>query len=192
LIQNSVSFTCMITAEQVVEHTKKWINDVVIACNFCPFAAQVVKRKTVFYKVEMATETVTCLESLLREVTRLDDDGAIETTFLIFPNSFKTFDSYLDLVSVAEKLLKQKGYNGIYQLASFHPQYRFAGATDNDAANYTNRSVYPMLHLLRESSIDKALEHYDNPEAIPDRNIHFTREKGIVYMKMLRDSCAGA
>ncbi len=179
----------MITAEQVIEHTKKWIADVVIGCDFCPFAAQVVKRKTVFYKVEMTIDTVTCLETFLQEVTRLDDDAAIETSFLIFPNNFKTFNSYLDMVSVAEKLLKQKGYNGIYQLASFHPQYKFAGAPDNDAANYTNRSIYPMLHLLRESSIDKALEHYDDPESIPDKNINFAREKGVVYMKMLRDAC---
>jgi hypothetical protein len=179
----------MFTAEQVIEHTKKWITDVVIGCNFCPFAAQVVKRKTVFYKVETATETVVCLETFLHEVTRLDEDITIETSFLIFPNNFKTFGSYLDMVSVAEKLLKQKVYNGIYQLASFHPQYKFAGAPDNDAANYTNRSVYPMLHLLRESSIDKALEQYDNPESIPERNINFAREKGIIYMKMLRDSC---
>jgi hypothetical protein len=179
----------MITGEQVITQTKKWITDVVIGCNFCPFAAQVVKRNTVFYKVEISTETTVCLESFLHEVGKLDDDESIETSFLIFPNHFKTFDSYLDLVSVAEKLLKQKGYNGIYQLASFHPQYRFAEAPDNDAANYTNRSIYPMLHLLRESSIDKALEHYDNPEAIPDKNINFAREKGMVYMKMLRDSC---
>jgi len=179
----------MITSEQVILHTKKWISDVVIGCNFCPFAAQVIKRKTVFYKVETSIDVTVCLESFLQEVTRLDDESDIETSFLIFPNNFKTFDSYLDLVSVAEKLLKQKGYNGIYQLASFHPQYRFADAPDNDAANYTNRSIYPMLHLLRESSIDKALEHYDNPEAIPDKNINFAREKGNVYMKMLRDSC---
>lgn len=179
----------MLTDELVIEHTKKWITGVVIGCNFCPFAAQVIKRKTIFYKVEISTETVACLESFLQEVTRLDEDNTIETSFLIFPNNFKTFNSYLDMVSVAEKLLTQKGYNGIYQVASFHPQYKFAGAPDNDAADYTNRSVYPMLHLLRESSIDKALEHYDDPESIPDKNIHFAREKGLVYMKMLRDSC---
>lgn len=179
----------MITAEKVIEQTKKWIIDVVIGCNFCPFAAQVIKRQTVFYRVEMATDAAVCLESFLYEVTRLDEDEAIETSFLIFPNSFKTFNSYLVMVSVAEKLLKQKGYNGIYQVAGFHPQYKFAGAPDNDAANFTNRSVYPMLHLLRESSIDKALEHYDDPESIPDNNISFAREKGVIYMKMLRDSC---
>ena len=93
------------------------------------------------------------------------------------------------MVDVAERLLKQKGYEGIYQLASFHPLYRFAGTDDNDAANFTNRSLYPMLHLLREESIEKALQHYKEPESIPEYNIHFAREKGLVYMKMLRDAC---
>jgi len=111
-------------------------------------------------------------------------------SFLIFTNTYKNFDDYLDLVLAAEKLLKQHGYNGIYQLASFHPQYRFANAPDNDAANYTNRSVYPMLHLLREISIDKALEHFDDPQDIPEKNINFAREKGVVYMKLLRDACS--
>ncbi|MEO6542290.1 MAG: DUF1415 domain-containing protein [Ferruginibacter sp.] len=179
----------MLTDLQIIEQTKKWITDVVIGCNFCPFAAQVMKQKTFFYKVETATAIDICLESFLEEVTKLDNDSTIETSFLIFPNGFKSFDDYLDLVSLAEKLLKQKGYNGIYQLASFHPQYRFADAPLSDAANYTNRSLYPMLHLLRESSIDKALEHYNDPEAIPGRNINFAREKGSAYMKLLRDSC---
>ncbi|MEO6252652.1 MAG: DUF1415 domain-containing protein [Ferruginibacter sp.] len=179
----------MVTAPQIIEQTKKWITDVVIGCNFCPFAAQVIKQNTVFYKVETATAIDICLESFLEEVARLDNDSGIETSFLIFPDTFKSFDDYLDLVSVAEKFLKQKGYNGIYQLASFHPQYRFANSPLSDAANYTNRSVYPMLHLLRESSIDKALEHFNDPEGIPDRNINFAREKGSAYMKLLRDSC---
>lgn len=179
----------MNNAQQIIEQTKKWIADVVIGCNFCPFAARVVKQETVFYKVENETAIDICLKSFFEEVKRLDNDEAIETGFLIFINGFKNFDDYLDLVADAEKHLKQKGYDGIYQLASFHPQYRFANAPDNDAANYTNRSPYPMLHLLRESSINKALEHYENPEAIPERNIKFARNKGVIYMKMLRDSC---
>ncbi len=179
----------MITSEEAIEQTKKWITDVVIGCNFCPFAAQVVKKQRVFYEVERSTSTELCLASLLHEITRLDNDDSIETSFLIFPDSYKNFDDYLDLVSAAEKLLKQKRYNGIYQLASFHPQYLFANATPDDAANYTNRSVYPMLHLLRESSIDKALELYDDPENIPEKNIDFARKKGLVYMKLLRDNC---
>jgi hypothetical protein len=93
------------------------------------------------------------------------------------------------LVNLAEKLLFDKGYEGVYQVASFHPLYQFEGAQLDDAANYTNRSAYPMLHLLREISIDKALENFKSPENIPDSNINFAREKGLVYMKLLRDSC---
>ena len=176
-------------AQQIIDQTKKWINDVVIGCNFCPFAANVVKQQTVYYQVETSASPTVCLDSFLSELNRLDEDAIIETSFLIFTNAFQNFDDYLDAVSVAEQLLKQKGYEGIYQLASFHPLYRFANSSDDDAANYTNRSVYPMLHLLREASIDKALENYKNPENIPDTNVHFAREKGLVYMKMLRDAC---
>ena len=179
----------MFTPQHIIDQTKKWINDVVVGCNFCPFASNVLKQQTAHYQVETSASLNICLDSFLRETNRLDNEKNIETVFLIFPNSFRQFDEYLDLVSLAEKLLKLNGYEGIYQLASFHPLYQFANSPENDAANYTNRSIYPMLHLLREESIDKALEHYKSPEDIPDRNINFAREKGLAYMKMLRDAC---
>jgi len=175
-------------SEQVIDRTKKWIIDVVIGCNFCPFAANVVKQQTIFYNVEENKELETCLASFLLEMERLDNDPAIETSFLIFPNAFQQFDDYLDLISLAEELLKRKRYEGIYQVASFHPLYLFANSDENDPANYTNRSLYPMLQLLREESIDKALENYKDPESIPARNINFAKEKGLAYMKMLRDA----
>lgn len=175
--------------EQVIHQTKRWIKDVVIGCNFCPFAANAIKQQTVHYQVENSLDTETCLQALLSESTRLDDELSIETVFLIFPNNFQLFDDYLTMLSVAEQLLKQKGYEGVYQLASFHPLYLFAGSEETDAANYTNRSIFPMLHLLRESSIDKVLEHYNHPEDIPANNIGFARKKGLTYMKMLRDTC---
>lgn len=137
----------------------------------------------------MDTAMASCLDAVLREQTRLDDDNTIETTFLIFPEAFAQFDDFLGLVALAEQQLKQKRYGGIYQLASFHPLYRFADATDNDAANFTNRSLYPMLHLLREASIDKALEQYKNPENIPADNISLARGKGLAAMNKLRESC---
>ena len=176
------------TPEEIIDRTKKWIVDVVIGCNLCPFAANVVKQQTIFYKVELSADRDTCLTSFAYEMERLDNDATIETSFLIFPNAFRKFDDYLRLVSLAEKLLKRKGYEGIYQVASFHPLYLFADSEENDPANYTNRSIYPMLHLLREESIDKALENYKSPESIPTRNINFVREKGLAYMKMLRDA----
>lgn len=181
----------MDTTETIIRQTKNWINSVVIGCNFCPFAAREVKRNSIYYQVETSIEARVCLQAFLKECCRLDNDEAVETTLLIFPNAFQTFDAYLDLISLAEKAIVKNGYEGIYQVASFHPLYRFADSHDNDAANYTNRSIYPMLHLLREERIEQALQHYQDPELIPERNIHFAREKGLAYMKKLRDSCLG-
>jgi len=178
----------MMRSEQIIDRTKKWIIDVVIGCNFCPFAANVVKQQTIFYKVDENTDMNACLDSFAGEMKRLDNDAGIETSFLIFPSGFQKFDDYLDLLSLAEDRLKRNGYEGIYQVASFHPLYLFANSDENDPANYTNRSIYPMLHLLREESIDKALENYKSPESIPGRNINFVRQKGLAYMKMLRDA----
>src|SRR5688572_8709772 len=174
--------------EQIIDRTKKWIIEVVIGCNFCPFAAKVVKQQAIFYKVDENIEIEICLASFVHEIERLDNDPTIETSFLIFPNTFQRFDDYLDLLSLAENLLKRKGYEGIYQLASFHPLYLFADSDESDPANYTNRSIYPMLHLLREESIDRALANYKDPESIPVRNINFAKEKGLAYLKMLRDA----
>jgi hypothetical protein len=179
----------MITPELVIAQTKKWIADVVIACNFCPFAAREIKHNAVHYQVENSTNDEDCLKTFLHECKRLDDDSTIITTLLIFPNGFAQFDDFLDLVDEAESLLETNSYEGVYQVASFHPQYIFGDAPVNDAANYTNRSIYPMLHLLREAQIEGALERYPNPEKIPDNNVRFAREKGVQYMKMLRDAC---
>jgi hypothetical protein len=176
------------TPEQIIGKTKKWIVDVVIGCNFCPFAANVIKQQKIFYKVEENTEMDACLDSFVHEMKRLDNDADIETSFLIFPNAFQRFDDYLDLLFLAEDRLKGNGYEGVYQVASFHPLYLFANSDENDPANYTNRSIYPMLHLLREESIDRALENYKSPESIPVRNINFAKEKGLAYMKILRDA----
>jgi hypothetical protein len=179
----------MISPDQIIAQTKKWIASVVIACNFCPFAAREMKHNSVHYQVEPCTAIRECLDVFLQECKRLDEDDSIVTTLLIFPNGFSNFDDFLSLVGEAEDLLEANDYEGIYQVASFHPQYIFGEAPVNDAANYTNRSLYPMLHLLREAQIEDALERYPDPEKIPDNNIRFAREKGVQYMKMLRDSC---
>ena len=173
----------------IIQQTKKWITDVVVGCNFCPFASKEIKQNTIHYEVEPSDAVKDCLEAFLRQCIQLDKEIRIETSLLILPNAAPRFEDYLDLVSLAERLLIQEGYEGIYQVATFHPLYCFAGAPENDAANYTNRSLYPMLHLLREESIEQALKKYPDPGQIPDRNIRFAREKGEVYMKMLRDAC---
>lgn len=182
----------MSTAEEIIAKTKKWITEVVIGCNFCPFANKVVKENTVHYKVDFSSDLKQILQSVNEELKRLDDDKTIETTFLIFPAGLENFSQYLDLLNQVEKMLRKNGYKGIYQLASFHPAYLFAGSSESDAANYTNRSIYPMIHILREASITKALKYYGSTEIIPNNNIAFAKEKGLTYMKMLRDSCLEA
>ena len=169
----------------IIEQTKNWIRDVVIGCNFCPFASRVVKLQSVHYEVSYDTSK----DVLLEECKRLDADDSIATTLLIFPDAFPDFDHYLDFVFKSEKMMRQRGYDGTYQLASFHPLYQFAGTALDDAANYTNRSLYPMLHLLREEDITKALANFPDSAKIPESNINFARRKGEAYMKMLRDNC---
>jgi len=180
----------LISSEEAIKHTEAWIKKVVIDCRFCPFAAAPVKQNTVRYVATNLVDTASLLKFILEECAYLDAHENTETTFVIFPEAFPFFYDYLEFLALAEKDARKLGYEGVYQLAGFHPSYLFAGSDENDAANYTNRSIYPMIHLLREASIDEALKNYAEPESIPDRNIAFAQEKGVVYMKMLRDSIA--
>lgn len=175
--------------ELVIEQTKNWIKKVVIDCNFCPFAAKPFMQKSIRYTVQNNISIADSIAVLQQELEFLGKEISIETSFIIFPNDYKNFDDYLDLIADAEDLLAQLGYEGVYQIASFHPDYCFADSTEDDAANYTNRSIYPMLHLLREDSITKALSLYKEPETIPENNMVFTREKGLKYMQLLRAAC---
>jgi len=178
-----------LTHETVIEQTQKWIKNVVIDCNFCPFAARVYSNKTIHYIVSKATSIDESLQQLKDELELLDKNELTETAFIIFPEGFADFKTYLLLVKKAEKLLVKEDYEGIYQIASFHPEYCFQGSDNDDPANYTNRSIYPMLHLLREESVTKALKFFSHPETIPDNNIAFANKKGLQYMQMLLLSC---
>jgi hypothetical protein len=162
---------------------------VVIGCNFCPFAAKAMLRKSIRYVVLPEVTLESSLEAFVEELRYLDRTDDIETTLVIFPNHFADFEQYLDLVELAEALAADQGYEGIYQVASFHPDYCFAGSDNDDPANYTNRSIYPMLHILREDSITNVLENFPDPEGIPQRNIDFAQQKGLAYMQVLRAAC---
>lgn len=167
----------------------QWINSVVIGCNFCPFAAKAMLRKSIRYVVLEDVTLESTLEALVQELHHLDTVEDIETSLLIFPGQFADFGAYLNMIDLAEQLSADQGYDGVYQIASFHPAYCFAGSTDDDPANYTNRSPYPMLHILREASITRAVDNYPDPEGIPERNIAFSQNKGLEYMKLLQAAC---
>ncbi len=179
----------MLTDLKIIAQTEAWIKEVVVGCNFCPFAAKEIKRGSIRYQVIRSGDFKTCLLALSLELQRLDENKSIETILLIFPDDFGDFNRYLELVNLAEDFLSDQGKEGIYQVAGFHPQYLFAGSTDIDAANYTNRSLFPMLHILREESLTKALAQFSHPEKIPQNNIEYARKKGLDYMKLIREAC---
>lgn len=174
-----------IDTETVIAKTKKWIIDVVVDCNFCPFAAREVKRDSIHYEVLHNATAESVLESVMISFQKLDENENIETSLLILPGSFQSFDDYLQLLEMTNSLLEEQDYEGIYQIASFHPDYLFAGSTNEDPSNYTNRSPYPMLHFLREDSVSKAIDGYPDIDEVPNRNIAFTQEKGLQYMIQL-------
>ena len=179
----------MLTTQTIIAQTECWIKDVVVGLNFCPFAANVVKQKKVHYVVSEANELAEALTQFLEQCKHLDTNEGIATTLIIFPTGFENFTSYLNLVDKAELVLEKNKYEGVYQVASFHPDYCFAGATENDAANYTNRSPYAMLHILREDDVEHALENHADPEGIPQQNITVAQLKGLKQMQALREAC---
>ena len=178
-----------IDAKTVITQTQNWIEKTVIGCNFCPFAAREVQRKSIRYQVVSTEDIPSILEKLIEECRVLDQEAEVETTLLILTELPGSFHDYLDYLNLAEQLMSKEGYEGTYQLASFHPAYCFAGASPEEASNFTNRSPYPMFHLLREESLSKALENHPNPEEIPIRNIAYANELGFNYFKTLFDSC---
>ncbi len=175
--------------EKIIEQTQKWIKSVVIDCNFCPFAAKVFFEKKIHYVVKSNVLMTESLNSLKEELNYLQNETSVETSFIIFSNDFLNFGDYLNLVRKAERLLIKENLDSVFQIASFHPDYCFADSDPEDSANYTNRSIYPMLHILREDSLTKVLKMFPNPEQIPINNVEFARTKGLKYMQILRAAC---
>ena len=174
---------------KLINQTKKWLSTVIIEHAFCPFAKREYDNDRIRYAVIEATDLPSQLEQIIMQCVALDQDANRETSLLIFPIALSDYDDYLDVLDLATALLAQQGYEGIYQLASFHPDYCFEGANLDDPSNYTNRSPYPMVHILRESSVEAALENYPNPEKIPDRNIQLTKDLGLKIMQELLADC---
>ena len=179
----------METASTFINQTKKWLSSVVIAHNLCPFAKREYDNKAIHYAVIETVDSEGQLKQVMQQCAELDEQGTRETSLLIFPYALSDFEDYLNLLDFATVLLKDLGYEGVYQLASFHPHYQFDGTAADAPSNYTNRSPYPMLHILREASVEIALENYPNPETIPERNIQVTQALGLKVMQDLLARC---
>jgi hypothetical protein len=175
--------------QQVATQTENWVKQVIMKFNICPFARREVERASIRYAVIDESKLDKVLQALVQECVYLDEHKEVETTLFILPRGFEGFYPYLDLVDIATDLLFEQGYEGQYQLASFHPDYCFDGEAQDSAANYTNRSPYPTLHIIREVSMELALANYDDPETIPERNIAFAERKGSEFFVQLLAHC---
>ncbi len=175
----------------IITKTQCWLDNIIIAHNLCPFAKRERDRGSIRYCVDEHTEIEQALENLLMEFERLDQKADIETTLFILAQICQDFNDYLGFLEMANQLLIAQGYEGEYQLASFHPDYCFADSFENDPANYTNRSPYPMLHIIREQSLERALQNYPDPELIPELNIEFCRTQGFDRMQQKLADCLG-
>jgi hypothetical protein len=177
-----------------LQATRAWVEHAVIGLNLCPFAKSVQTKNLIRYVCSDSRDSVALLGALRTELQRLADTPIeqLETTLLVHPQVLNDFMNYNDFLDEADALLVEMGLDGTLQIASFHPQYQFAGTHADDIENATNRSPYPTLHLLREDSIERALAAFPEPEAIYETNMRTLRALGVKGWADLQARCLRA
>jgi hypothetical protein len=165
------------TKDEVVAATKAWLEKDVIGLNLCPFAQAVHSAGQIRYFVSEAESVKALRADLLEEILFLKeaDPEKVDTTLIIHPRVLSDFYEFNDFLDIADSVVNDLGLRGDIQVASFHPRYQFEGTEPDDVTNRTNRSPYPTLHLLREASVERALENYPDADAIPQKNIETMR-----------------
>ena len=171
--------------------TRAWVARAVVGLNLCPFAKAVQLKGQIRCVVSDAGDAEALLATLCDELRRLADadPAQVDTTLLVHPRVLTDFDDFNDFLDAADAAVDALGYTGVFQIASFHPQYRFAGSASDDLGNATNRSPYPTLHLLREASIERALRAFPAPESIYENNIRTLQALGADGWKALQAQC---
>lgn len=162
-----------VTNAAIIAKTQQWLETVVLGLNLCPFAHQPAKHNRIRFTVLDESQGLGLFEILGEEIERLENTPIteLETTLLILPEGFEDFYFYTITVQQAESWLNKQGLQGVYQIANFHPDYQFSDTDFADRSNLTNRSPYPILHLLREQSLSAAIDNGADTESIPERNI---------------------
>ncbi len=166
--------------QAILDATRHWVQRAVIGLNLCPFAKSVQVKGQVRYVISDAQSLEEALSALETELKALDaaDPEQTDTTLLIFPRTFEDFADFNDALYLADLTVRQLGLEGVLQLASFHPRYRFEGTEPDDIENYTNRAPYPILHVLREASIERAVDAVPDAADIYERNQATLRKLG--------------
>jgi hypothetical protein len=167
--------------EIILDATRHWLVRAVIGLNLCPFAKAVYVKNQIRYAISEAIDMEGVLTDLESELSMLAqaEPAIIDTTLLVIPNALADFLDYNDCLFFAERMLKQLRLEGTLQIASFHPQYQFEGSEPDDIENYTNRAPYPILHLLREASIERAVQAFPDATDIYERNQETLRRLGL-------------
>lgn len=170
-----------------IQASKAWLEQVVLAYELCPFARKPYDLAQIRFTASASTNLSEILQLVGEECQLLEETPAseIETTLIILESALPDFMDYWDFVARVEKQIFDAGFEGIFQVASFHPAYIFGGSTAQDPADFTNRSPFPMLHLLREDSLSEAVAFHKAPEAIPKRNIALMQEKGLQHWQQI-------
>ena len=165
---------------EILESMRHWLVRAVIGLNLCPFAKSVHVKGQIRYAISQATSLEAALTELEHELRTLEatDADVIDTTLLILPQAFEDFAEFNDALYLADHLVRQLGLEGTLQIASFHPHYQFEGSAPADIENYTNRAPYPVLHLLRETSIERAVDAVPDAADIYERNQATLRRLG--------------
>lgn len=166
--------------DAVIAATRHWLERAVIGLNLCPFAKAVHVKQQIRYVVSAAQTPDALLDELERELSFLQETDAstVDTTLLVVPQQFPEFLDFFFFLNEADALLKRMELQGELQIASFHPEFEFAGNETDDISNYTNRSPYPILHLLREASLDRAVAAFPDAADIYERNIETLEKLG--------------
>jgi hypothetical protein len=170
----------MAAIDTAVQDTRRWLERAVIGLNLCPFAKAVLVKDQVHFAVTAADDAAGILQDFTRELDALVEREARErdTTLLVIPCAMEDFLDFHDLTARAERVVRKRGLQGVVQVAHFHPRFVFAGTDEDDITNFTNRAPHPILHLLREESIDRAVAAFPDPAAIYEANMETLRRLG--------------
>ncbi len=173
----------LLCEKHVIHATLNWVDDIVIKHNFCPFA-RYVRTPNQIRCVVITGDAGEVIQSLYDELRHLEENDSTATTLIALTHpAIADFEEYLDVLAISDSMLHDWGFSGTYQLASFHPDYVFEGSDINDAENYTNRSPYPLLHLIREADITRYMKNEEDAEKIFSHNIEKAQALGCPYFQ---------
>ena len=174
---------------EIITAIQQWVETFIVGMNLCPFAKRELVKNRVRFTVTDATTDDLLMTALQAELKLLDRDPSIETTLLIHPKVLQDFYDYNQFLNFADRFLAELRLRGVYQIASFHPDYQFCGTDPDDAENYTNRSPYPLLHLLREESLERVITDYPDTDQIPTHNIELMNRLGQDKLQAFIQAC---